>query len=176
MVCTMTGGKVSPWALTKRTKEALRKELERACECIRTHKDFPLFLDLLTESEWIMLARRILVAKRLIAGHVPYVIQRDLKVGQATVTSIDQLLKSRFEEYRKTLPSLYEELYEKAREERRKRPIEPTSFRWLRRKYPLHFLLFNMLLDDINWKKGSSSRHRPKPYTPLKGEQRKRRR
>lgn len=167
------GGKISPRSLSPYKKEYLRQELERACECIRNKKDFPLFLDLLTESEQVMLARRILIAKRLIAGKTIQDIRTEIEVGQATVESVERFLSSRFAEYRKILPTLVAEVLAKASEDRRKQPIVPYSFRWVRRKYPLHFLVFNMVIDDIDWNKGRPPKFHPVSYVPIVGKERK---
>ncbi len=143
-------GKVSPRKLGHRERVELTDELLTTLRAIMRLKNPSLLLNLLTASEHIMLARRIQTAKRLLAGNTFVEIRSDLGVGQATVEVVERLLKEHFPEYRATLPDLYKELRQKAR---KAKPIEPYSFRWLRRKYPLHFLLFNLLLDDIEWER-----------------------
>lgn len=172
---TIRGGRLSPRKIPLHKKESLRKELLRACECIRKSKDFTLFLDFLTEGEHIMIARRILIAKRLIAGMTIRDIRRELDVGQATIESVHRWLRARFLEYRSVLPSLYQELKEQAQQEKRKAPLIPYSFRWIRRKYPLHSLIFNLLLDDIDWTQGKIKpiKSPPTTYSPIAGEERK---
>lgn len=169
------GGRVSPKKIPLHKKQNLRRELLRACDCIRKSKDFTLFLDFLTEGEHIMIARRILIAKRLMTGMSIRDIRRELDVGQATIESVHRWLRVRFLEYQSVLPSLYQELKEQAQEQKRKAPIIPYSFRWIRRKYPLHSLIFNLLLDDIDWTKGKIKPPQPPStaYSPIIGKERK---
>lgn len=111
------------------------------------------FKDLLSESEAIMLARRILIAQELLEGKTYDEIMKKHKIGNSTVANVNRWLDSGFGGYEKVLKK-----FEKATEEReRKRKLAEEiderknvpvmSFTWLRRKYPLHFLLLNLILD-----------------------------
>lgn len=123
-----------------------------------------LVADLLTESEQVMLVRRVAIAKNLIAGKTIQHICQELHVGITTVMSVERWLQEKFGEYRSALPPLYEEMREKALA-RREPPIIPYTFRWMRRKYPMHFLLFNLLLDDIDWERGEQKpKNSPSSY------------
>ncbi len=56
---------------------------------IKTKDEMRLFLQrLLTPSEYIMLARRLSVAQRLVQGHSYTKIREDLKVGMSTIQSV----------------------------------------------------------------------------------------
>src|SRR3989338_11429722 len=57
------------------------------------------FKDLLSESEAIMLARRIKIAERLLQGVDYEEIQSELHVGRSTIASIYQWLTSGFQGY-----------------------------------------------------------------------------
>lgn len=129
----------------------LQRELWDALLAMKETKRFTAFLsNLLTDSEVIMLARRIRIAKMLIAGHSQDAIQRALHCGFPTIQAVDTWLRKDFENYQVVLQPLYEEARRRAMSKARKRePIIPGSFRDLRRKYPLHFLLFNLMLDDL---------------------------
>lgn len=160
-------GKVSPRKLSQRNQDALDNELLKALREILRKKDPELLLVLLTQTEQMMVARRIQVAKRLLAGWTIREIRRDLSVGQATVEAVEKWLRQQFTDYRDVLPSLYEELRKQAQERRRAQPVVQYTFRWLRRKYPLHFLLFNLLLDDLEFgrkKKKQPAKHRTVSY------------
>ncbi len=102
------------------------------------------FKDLLSESEAIMLARRIQIAKMLLEGKKYEEIVNELHVGQDTVCKIQQWLTSGFGGYKKAIES-----FEKALKSRRgkegRNVAMPYSFVWLKKKYPLHFLLFNLM-------------------------------
>jgi|SRR3989344_1598391 len=99
-----------------------------------------LFLrDLLTEDERIMLGRRILIAQRLLGGHTYDVISDAMHVGHDTIRRVDRWLRDELPGYEKAIKGMEKEFG--------KRVIRAESKeRWknLKRKYPLHFLLFSV--------------------------------
>src|SRR3989344_1145180 len=98
-----------------------------------------LFLrDLLTESERIMLGRRIVVARRLIAGESYDKIEADLRVGRDTIWRVQRWLLDQLPGFENAIKELEREL--KGREFR-KNYASSALFR-LKKKYPAHFLLF----------------------------------
>lgn len=111
------------------------------------------FKDLLSESEALMLARRILIAKKLLEGYGYGEIMKDLKVGKSTIANVHRWLISGFGGYEKALKNFDKAIkgrldkIEKAKEIDRKTSVMAGSFTSLRRKYPLHFLLLNLILD-----------------------------
>ena len=129
-------------------KKALR-DLWSAVETMTKQGDLQLFLEhLLTDSEQIMLARRIQIALHLLQGLNHRSITEKLHVGLSTVQRVDRWL-SGYKDYRKVLPSLYLEYRKKPGKQP---PASPYTFRWLRKKYPLHFLLINLLIDGWDGK------------------------
>jgi|SRR3989344_2551104 len=147
-------GKLDFRKLSKNDLVDLEEELWKTLKGMRALKKDPslLFRDLLTMSEVIMLARRIQIAKLLMCGHSQQDICSKLCVGLSTVQSIDRWLREKFEDYRDVLPDLYRKTCALQRQKDRKcAPIDPYSFRWLRRKYPLHFLLFTIVLNDLHF-------------------------
>ena len=102
------------------------------------------FKDLLSESEAIMLSRRIMIAKYLLEGMTYEEIRVRMKVGYYNIARVHSWLISGFGGYEKAIKE-----FNKALDKRgvNKIPVRPFSFEWLRKKYPLHFLLFNLLLD-----------------------------
>lgn len=68
------------------------------------------FKDLLSESESIMLARRIEIAKRLMEGEDYYKIARELKVGMDTIGRVQRWLASGFGGYEKAIAGFNKEL------------------------------------------------------------------
>ncbi|MDE2079457.1 MAG: hypothetical protein KGI73_03660 [Patescibacteria group bacterium] len=110
--------------------------LYTAAGTVRGRKAMKLFLrDLLTPSERVMLGRRIWIARLLIAGDTCSDIEKRLKVGRATIYRVDRWLKDQF-------PG-FEQAVGKMEDEMGKRSIRAAySFAALKRKYPLHFLLF----------------------------------
>lgn len=102
------------------------------------------FKDLLSESEAIMLSRRIMIAKCLLEGMTYEEIRARMKVGYDNIARVHGWLISGFGGYEKAIKE-----FNKALDKRgvNKIPVRPFSFEWLRKKYPLHFLLFNLILD-----------------------------
>ncbi|MEK9209420.1 MAG: YerC/YecD family TrpR-related protein [Patescibacteria group bacterium] len=104
------------------------------------------FKDLLSEGEAIMLARRIRIAQSLLEGEIYDDIMKEFKAGKATVSKVHQWLISGFGGYEKTIKKFEKELERRAGIIKKKqKQMEPFSFEWLKKKYPLHFLLFNLL-------------------------------
>ncbi|MFA6097747.1 MAG: YerC/YecD family TrpR-related protein [Candidatus Paceibacterota bacterium] len=106
------------------------------------------FKDLLSESEAIMLARRIEIAKRLIDGQSYDEIAGDLKVGTDTISRVQQWLISGFGGYEKAIDGFNKELGNRIGRIKNINEEIPYSFTWIKKKYPLHFLLFNLLSGD----------------------------
>ncbi|MBC7836252.1 hypothetical protein H7X87_00525 [Acetobacteraceae bacterium] len=97
-----------------------------------------LFLrDLLTPSERIMLGRRIIVARLLIA-RVPYgEIEKRLRVSSTTIGRVHRWLKDQFPGFEQAIAGM-----EKEFESRNEKKLYATSALYrLKKKYPLHFLL-----------------------------------
>ena len=94
--------------------------------------------DLLTESEVTMFARRIEIARRLLRGLSFDEIKSELHVGRQTIAAVDRWLDGKLHGYRA-------ELCPAGR--RGGAPVLSYTFESLRKKYPAHFLLINILLD-----------------------------
>ncbi|MBI5156288.1 hypothetical protein HZA45_03385 [Candidatus Peregrinibacteria bacterium] len=95
--------------------------------------------DLLTESEVTMFARRIEIARRLLRGLWFEEIMLELHVGRRTVAAVDRWLDGKLHGYRA-------ELCPAGR--RGGAPVLSYTFESLRKKYPAHFLLINILLEN----------------------------
>jgi len=127
--------------LTKEEKIKTLDMLYTAASSIRKRDDMKLFLrDLLTESERIMLGRRVWIARLLLNGGKYDDIAEKLKVGYATVYRVEKWLDDQFPGYENALKGLEKEMDKRAihTEARRDR----LSYAAMKRKYPLHFLLF----------------------------------
>jgi TrpR-related protein YerC/YecD len=101
------------------------------------------FKDLLSENEALMLARRIQIAKMLLEGKKYEEIVNKLHVGEDTVGKVQQWLTSGFGGYKKAVESFGRSLKQRTRT--KEKSVLPYSFGWLKKKYPLHFLLFNFI-------------------------------
>lgn len=117
--------------------------LYTAAGTVRGRDAMKLFLrDLLTESERIMLGRRILIARKLIAGVSFEDINEELHVGRDTVWKVQRWLADQLPGYEKAIEGLESEF--RARKQRfdEKRLYATSALYRLKKKYPLHFLLF----------------------------------
>lgn len=110
------------------------------------------FKDLLSEGEAIMLARRIEIAKRLLERESYGQIGSELRVGADTIAKVQNWLISGFGGYEKAVKGFKKELdnrFSKASKNKVKK-YAPYGFDWLKQKYPLHFLLFNLISKTKN--------------------------
>lgn len=102
------------------------------------------FKDLLSETEAVMLARRILIAQYLLAGKSYGEIVEELKTSEVTVARVSQWLISGFGGYENALKKFEVAVKSRFKDSRASEEIT-YSFGWLKKKYPIHFLLFNLL-------------------------------
>lgn len=139
-------GKVDFRTIPVEGRRLLWKAMERVLHDLRTPEAIAVFLrDLFTDSEAVMIGRRIRIAQLLLAGMGQLDICQRMHVGIATVQAVDRWLRKDAPDYRAT----FSPLYKRTRQRKlRGRPPIPYSFTWVRKKYPLHFLLFNLLLDE----------------------------
>ena len=99
------------------------------------------FKDLLTPGESIMIVYRIEIAKMLLQGFVHTDIAKKLKVGKNTISSVNKWLYGGFGGYMKEI--------KKAKNYKLKpSKIPQTEWDKIKKKYPAHFLIFN-LIDKI---------------------------
>lgn len=93
--------------------------------------------DLLTESERLMLGRRIQVARLLIAGSTTREAAERMGMGLDTVRRIEKWLHDQLPGYEHAVAGLKRE-YAK----RERKHDADARFAAMKRKYPLHFLFF----------------------------------
>jgi TrpR-related protein YerC/YecD len=96
------------------------------------------FKDLLTPGETIMIVYRIEIAKMLLQGFSYEDIQKKLKVGTSTVNNVNKWLYSGFGGYMKEI--------KKAKNQKdRYTSLPKNEWEAMKKKYPAHFLIFNLL-------------------------------
>ncbi|MBY0539061.1 hypothetical protein K2P56_01315 [Patescibacteria group bacterium] len=111
--------------------------LYTAAASIRGRDAMKLFLrDLLTESERVMLGRRIWVARLLMQGQTTEDIARDLKMSLRTVYRVQYWLKDQFPGYETTLKEMEKVMDTRAKLHEAK--AEPFSYAALKKRFPLH--------------------------------------
>lgn len=136
--------KVKPRKLDSKDRMKYLDTLYTAVSTLKSREEIKSFLrDLLTESERIMLGRRILIAQMLLEGKLYTDIVQELKVGMDTIMRVHRWLEDESDGYEKTIKKLEKVL--EHREVIRNKPYrDPYSFEGLKQRYPLHFLLFNL--------------------------------
>jgi uncharacterized protein YerC len=135
--------KIRPQNLTREQKIETLDALYTAASNVKGRQAVKSFLkDLLTESERIMLGRRIIIARKLIAGESYAEIIESLAVGKDTIAKVDRWLKDQFPGFEQAIAGLEAEM-EQRQEKYNDRVLYATSALYrLKKKYPLHFLLF----------------------------------
>ena len=96
--------------------------------------------ELLTPSEKIMLGRRIWIARLLLQGYTPSEVGEKLQVGPNTVWRVEKWLNAQMPGYKQAIRNLEQEMSD--REKKRAISKNPFGLTALKKKYPLHFLLF----------------------------------
>lgn len=113
--------------------------LYTAASSVKGRDAVKLFLrDLLTPSERIMLGRRIIIARLLLKGERYEDIERRMRVSRRTIAKVDRWLQDQFPGYETALQEA-ERVYQERAE---RHNLEPFTYAWLKKKYPLHFMLF----------------------------------
>ncbi len=134
--------------LTKQEQVETLDMLYTAAGAVKGRESTKAFLkELLTPSERIMLGRRIWIARLLLSGHTQQDICELLKVGPNTVVKVEKWLKKQMPGYREAIKGLEKELQN--RQDKIEITQNPFTFKALKKKYPLHFLLFS----DVNNKR-----------------------
>lgn len=117
--------------------------LYTAASAVHGRDAMKLFLrDLLTPGERIMLGRRIIIARNLLAGHNARDIAEAHKVGFDTIYRVQRWLEDQLPGYEQAIKEMEKE-FDKRKQKRDDRELYATSALYrLKKKYPLHFLLF----------------------------------
>lgn len=139
--------KVRSKKLTSKEKMRTLDALYTAASGIVGRDAMKLFLrDLLTESERIMLGRRILIARMLLAGASYEDIAEELKVGYDTIRRVGRWLSDELSGYEKAIEKINAELDRREEKRREGRMYADRSWKGslarLKKRYPLHFVLF----------------------------------
>ena len=92
---------------------------------------------MLTDSETVMLARRLQIARCLIVGDSFQKIASNLNVGLTTIRGVHDWLEEKFDDYRSFMVRFT-----------RKKNIDPSAFQQLKHRYPANYSLINTLISD----------------------------
>lgn len=139
--------RVQPKTISREEKRELLNEFWSLVVLLDTREEIEnFFKDLLSETESLMLARRIRIARLLLEGKSYEDIRIAMQTSYVTIAGVHRWLQGRNEGYARMLPRLEKELAvqkKAARSQHAQREV--GSFEWLKKRYPLHFLLFNLL-------------------------------
>jgi len=136
------GGRVKYQSLTELEKKVFLGEFYDMIALLKNRDEVKQFFkDLLTLSEVVMVSRRLQIAKMLLEGFTYRDIRTKLKVGISTIISVERWLNQGFGGYR----NIIQRHKKQERKFKEYEPALPFSLNHLRKKYPLHFLLWNMV-------------------------------
>ena len=137
--------KLQPRKVKKEDKIKYLDSLYTAVSSLGSREEIKNFLkDVLTESERIMIGRRILIARMLLDDKSYEQITGELHVGYDTIMRVHRRLEDDRDGYEKAISGL-RRVVEKRLGPEGEGDGTPYSFGWLKKRYPLHFLLFNLL-------------------------------
>ncbi len=139
--------RTQPKNLDEKERKKLLDELWTTIALLETRQEVKnFFKDLLSETEAVMLARRLQIAKLLLQGWTYENISTKLKTSYVTIGSVQRWLQGGFGGYANLLPRLKKEIERQEKlYKKRQKSKTPCTFEWIKRKYPLHFLLFNLV-------------------------------
>jgi len=146
--------RIRPTQIKKSEKDMTLNALYQAAARMKGDRAAATLVDtLLTESERLMLGRRILIAQLILAGDTQREICARLNVSPNTVSMTRKWLTEQIPEYDKALKAYQEAAAQKKAARDAKNPRgqskykeypDPLSFAGLKQRYPMHFLLFNL--------------------------------
>jgi len=98
--------------------------------------------DILTEGERIMLGRRILIARKLLTGATHDQVVEKYNVGKDTTMRIARWLDDQLPGYEQVIGDMEKEFDNRKRKISNRKLYATNALHRLKKKYPLHFLLF----------------------------------
>ena len=150
-------GKIKYYDLPDKEKMKTLGELYSMVSSLNDREEVKYFFqNLLTLSESVMVGRRIQVMKLLLSGHTYDEVREKLRVGIDTIRNVDRKLQGNKSKCKKIVARLEKEM-QKKKVNAKKYP-EPYSFEWIRKKYPLHFLIANAINEYSNRKNNKKSK------------------
>lgn len=142
--------KINLEKLKKETREKFLDILYAALDQAKSKNEVKSFInDILTESEKIMLGRRILIAKRLLERQSYLQIVKEIGVGFDTIFTVKRWLGGRHQGYKKVVEK-FDRIIRTKKPKSGFRDYYPTSgLAEIKRRYKSYYWLSN-LLDEVN--------------------------
>jgi TrpR-related protein YerC/YecD len=136
--------------LPKENRIQMIGEFYDAIASLKNREEVRLFFkDLLMPDEIATLMRRLEVATLLIAGFTYDKIAQLLGVGRGKITNVQKTLTRSGEGYKIIVKRLLDQRKRRLKARRKWEKGPMSDFEKLKQRYPLHFLLFN-LVDEIS--------------------------
>lgn len=137
-------GKVKYYSLSEAQKKEYLGDFYSIVSSLNGYDEAKSFFkDLLTISEMVMICRRIQIAKLLTKGWTHDRIREKLGAGLTTIGQVDKWLNEGFGGYARAL----KKYHARKDNQREKIPSAQFSLDQVRRRYPAHFALLNLLMD-----------------------------
>ena len=139
-----------PRSLSKQERQKYYKELAAVIASLENPEQVERFLiDLLSETEMLMLARRIRIASLLLEGASYTEIVTELGTGPSTIAQVHHWLQKDNADLTKIKKQLAPIINKKDSQvtpskTARQEYARPGTMAWMRQRYPVHFLLFNI--------------------------------
>lgn len=142
-----------PERLSKKEKYELLNNFWTALALLEDVEEIRNFLkDLLSETEAVMLARRLKIAQLIYQGEGYDAIEKSMHASPTTIASVHAWLDGGFGGYLKGIQKLKEEMERQTvLDEKKEQARDPFSLEGLKKRYPLHFMLFNAA-DEIKFR------------------------
>ena len=139
--------RVQPRNLSPDEKQDLLDEFWNTVLLLETKEEIEnFFRDLLSETEAVMISRRVRIARLLLEGRSYDDIQDLLHTSPTTIADVHDWLQKDDDVCVAILQKLQKELARKRKlRSKESAQREYGSFEWLKKRYPMHFLLFNLL-------------------------------
>ena len=136
----------SPKNISDREKALLDSALHAAIDKFNSRGGVEAFVsEVMTESEKQNIGRRLLIAQLVLRGHTYYEVNELISISPNTFSNSRKWLQDVFPDYKSTLQK------KPRKSQRQINNHNPTSFAHMKKKYPMHFLFFNItekLLSD----------------------------
>ncbi|OGN13566.1 MAG: hypothetical protein A3C71_02655 [Candidatus Yanofskybacteria bacterium RIFCSPHIGHO2_02_FULL_43_15c] len=138
--------KVRPRKIKEKDRIKYLDALYTAITVVHSREEVKKFLrDLLTESERIMIGRRILIAQKLLDGESYNQIIKEMGVGMDTIGRVAHWLDDQSDGYERAVKEMKKDFGKRFKKNESTLKNTLTMFGAVKRKYPWHFLFWNIL-------------------------------
>tara|TARA_B100000745_G_scaffold55794_2_gene33022 strand:- start:4551 stop:4994 length:444 start_codon:yes stop_codon:yes gene_type:complete len=139
---------------TRRQRKVILSTLNETIEqCAGPEETKNLIDKLLTESEKLTLGRRLLISRLILEGKSQAEVNEILHVSPNTFTRTRKWLQQEIPAYGEAIKEYEKDLATRKAVQKSKDYSDPFTFDGLRKKYPGHFLLFNLAEEFLSKKK-----------------------